>query len=158
MTTMDEQDLKIFIKAVPHYFKQIFGEHAEVDPPFLQGEESVLQNYIGVIGISGKHKGAVYFTANRDMVQEMLIAYRERDLNEEDEADIVGEVANTISGYAWREFGSDFLISVPMVLKGKTESVSFPKNTRSFIIPFVWRSHRSYLIIALEGGPAGATN
>ncbi|MEM1157816.1 MAG: chemotaxis protein CheX [Verrucomicrobiota bacterium] len=152
---MDEKDLKIFIQAVPHYFRQIFDEEAVVDPPFLQGKESVIQDYIGVIGISGKHKGAVYFTASQPMVREMLIAYRENDLTEEDESDIVGEVANTISGYARREFGGDFLISVPMVLKGKPESVSFPKNTRSFIIPFVWRGFRSYLIIALEGNAAG---
>jgi|GEM_PF-6153999 len=40
---MDEKDLKIFIQAVPHYFQQIFNEDAIVDPPFLQGKESVIQ-------------------------------------------------------------------------------------------------------------------
>lgn len=153
---MEEEDLKIFIQAVPHYFQQTFAEEAVVDPPFIQGRESVIQDYTGVIGISGKHKGAVYFTANRPMVQEMLIALGEEEITEDIEADIVGEVANTISGNARREFGGDFLISVPMVLHGKPDAISFPRNTKTFVIPFVWRSFRSYLIIALGNGETGA--
>ncbi|MFQ3669933.1 MAG: chemotaxis protein CheX [Verrucomicrobiia bacterium] len=150
---MEEQDLKIFIESVAHYFDQIFGEQAVVDPPFLGGKALPLLDFTGVIGISGKQQGAVYFTADRAMIADMLSSLGEDPLDESFQADIVGEVANTIAGNARREFGGDFLISVPMVLRGAPESFSLPRNTQAFVIPFAWRHHRSFLITALASGP-----
>jgi chemotaxis protein CheX len=149
---MEEQDLKIFIESVAHYFDQIFGEPALVDPPFLGGKALPLLDFTGVIGISGRQQGAVYFTADRAMIAEMLEALGEDPAEEDFQADIVGEVANTIAGNARREFGGDFLISVPMVLRGAPESFSLPRDTQPFVIPFAWRQHRSFLITALSDG------
>ncbi|MEM6821489.1 MAG: chemotaxis protein CheX [Verrucomicrobiota bacterium] len=144
---MEESDLRIFVQTVPNFFKAKFNEEVIVDPPFLRRNESILQDYTGTIGISGKHRGAVYFTTSRGMVGEMLNA-----LHEEGEMDLVGEVANTISGNVRRAFGKDFLISVPNVVEGNTNKIEFPDNAQAFIIPFVWREHHSYLIVAL--GPS----
>jgi chemotaxis protein CheX len=153
---MDERDLQVFIKGVAHYFQQVFDETAIVDPPFLQGKESVIKDYTGVIGISGRQRGAIYFTATAAMVREMLEALREDEIDEAAEADIVGEVANTISGNARKEFGGDFLISVPIVLRG-AQAVAFPRNAQSFVIPFIWRQHRSCLIVCLGDASAVAS-
>jgi len=152
---LDEKDLKVFIKGVENYFQTMFSEKAIVDPPFMHGDEQVIQDFTGVIGISGRQRGAIYFTASKGMVREMLTALGESAEDEEGAADMVGEVANTLSGNARREFGGEFLISVPVVLQGRVESVNFPKRTTSFIIPFVWRHHRAHLIVCLRDPEAG---
>ncbi|MGF1656347.1 MAG: chemotaxis protein CheX [Verrucomicrobiales bacterium] len=146
---IDEKDLKIFIRSVSVYFQKVFSEPALVDPPFLHGHEAVIRDVTGVIGISGRHRGAVYFTTGRAMVREMLQALGVDPDDMDFAVDLVGEVTNTLAGNARREFGSKFLISVPTVIRSEQGKVSFPKNTKSFIIPFIWRHHRAHLIVCL---------
>jgi len=64
--------------------------------------------------------------------------------------DLVGEVANTISGNARRDFGGDFVISVPSVLSGEPQAIAPKSGTRSFIIPINWRSHSAKLVVSLS--------
>ncbi len=64
--------------------------------------------------------------------------------------DLAGEVANTIAGNARKFFGSEFLISVPVVVWGRPEKISFPRQLKTFVIPILWRGFRSYLLICLE--------
>jgi len=64
--------------------------------------------------------------------------------------DLVGEVANTISGNARRDFGRDFVISVPSVLSGERPEVALPPGARSFVIPINWRSHSAKLVVSLR--------
>jgi chemotaxis protein CheX len=64
--------------------------------------------------------------------------------------DLVGEVANTISGNARKDFGRDFVISVPSVLAGERPDIPASNGTRSFVIPINWRSHSAKLIVALK--------
>jgi chemotaxis protein CheX len=84
------------------------------------------------------------------MLTVLLMRMGETELTEENMADLVGEVANTISGNARRDFGKDFMISVPQVVTGDPERVSIPDNTRSFVIPINWRSHAAQLVVCLE--------
>jgi hypothetical protein len=58
---------------------------------------AVVQDYAGVIGISGNREGKVYFTAPRGMLSVMLMCMNETDTGEQNVRDLVGEVANTIS-------------------------------------------------------------
>ena len=53
-----------------------------------------------MIGISGARKGIVYFTAPRGMLTVLLMRMQETDSSDENIKDLVGEVANTISGNA----------------------------------------------------------
>ncbi len=62
--------------------------------------------------------------------------------------------SNTIAGNARQYFGSEFLISVPIVLFGRPDKISFPRHLKSFVIPITWRTHRSYLIICIERAAA----
>jgi chemotaxis protein CheX len=64
--------------------------------------------------------------------------------------DLVGEVANTISGNARRDFGRDFVISVPNVVHGEHADVSAVPGRRSVVIPIHWRSHSAKLVVALK--------
>ena len=54
-------------------------------------------------------------------------------MSEELLVDLVGEVANTISGNARYVFGKDFMISVPVVIEGAPSSIHLPKDLRSYV-------------------------
>lgn len=151
---MSDEEIQVFIDGVVRYFERVTGEPAEVDPPYLKGEDSVTLDFTGVIGISGRHRGAVYFTSCAEQLTELLHRLGETVIGFADQEDLVGEVANTIAGNARQYFGSEFLISVPLVLFGQPDRISFSSHLKSFVIPITWRSHRSYLIICLERATA----
>lgn len=151
---MTDEEIKVFIDGAVRYFERVGGEPAEVDTPYLKGNDSVTLDFTGVIGISGRHRGAVYFTSGADQLSELLRRLGEPDLSFENLEDLVGEVANTIAGNARQFFGSEFLISVPIVLWGRPEKISFPRHLKSFVIPITWRGYQSYLIICLDTATA----
>jgi chemotaxis protein CheX len=153
---MSDEEIKVFIDATVRYFQRVSGTPAEVDAPYLKGEDSVILDFTGVIGISGRHRGAVYFTSGADQLSELLRRLGEPDVSFEHLEDLAGEVANTIAGNARHFFGSEFLISVPVVLWGRPDKISFPRHLKSFVIPITWRSYKSYLIICLEKAPTGS--
>jgi chemotaxis protein CheX len=170
---MEVDDLKIFLTGTARYFEKYLQEPCQVDPPYLKDKESIILDYAGMIGVTGKERGAVYFTANGEMLTDMLRVMVPKDMEEIeqqvqamapgsgqenerekllDEAclDIVGEVANTIAGNSREHFGEDFNISVPIRMRVKADQVQFPKNSRSFVVPIAWRQHRAFLIICVE--------
>jgi chemotaxis protein CheX len=74
---------------------------------------------------------------------------QETDCSEETILDLVGEVANTISGNARRDFGKSFVISVPTVVAHDPEKVMTP-HQRCYVIPINWRAHSAKLVVCLE--------
>ena len=114
---MDEQELRVFIDIVSQYFERQTGRLPEIGSPYL-GEANALPIYdfTGVIGISGERQGCVYFTAHRDLLRQLLLHVGEADVSDNNLCDLVGEIANTISGNARRHFGPNFMISVPVVV------------------------------------------
>jgi chemotaxis protein CheX len=83
------------------------------------------------------------------MLTVLLMKMQENDFSHETMRDLVGEVANTISGNARRDFGRDFVISVPSVLSGERPEIPQKPGARSFVIPINWRSHSAKLIVSL---------
>jgi chemotaxis protein CheX len=148
---MDESKLKVFIEGATRYFVQVTRLSAEVGTPYLsETNETLAYDMTGIIGISGGRKGVVYFTAPTNMLRSVLINMGERDVTHDMRLDLVGEIANTIAGNARAEFGSEFMISVPVVIAGALETVRLPKDIRAFVIPITWHSQRAAVIIALE--------
>ena len=115
---MLEHNIQIFIDGVVRYFHHTQDKTVKVGTPYL-ANNTVPQamDYTGIIGISGPQKGCVYFTAPRILLKHLLLSLGETNTEEENVADLVGEVANTISGNARSEFGQDFMISVPVVVQ-----------------------------------------
>lgn len=148
---LTEAEIRTFVDGATHYFAVAARQSAAVGSPYLvtSGEPSV-HEYVGVIGISGKRNGAVCFTAPRSMLMVLLMRMNETDTSDETLRDLVGEVANTISGNARRDFGRDFVISVPSVLAHHGSTFKPPTSARPFIIPINWRSHSAKLIVCLE--------
>lgn len=148
---MTKVELETFVEGTTHYFATAANQPASVGSPYIVQEgRPTVQEFTGMISIAGKRNGVVYFTASRPMLTVMLMRMGETELSEENMRDLVGEVANTISGNARRDFGKDFMISVPQVVAGEPQKVLTPENMRSFVIPINWRSHSAQLVVCLD--------
>ena len=147
---LKEAEIRTFIEGATHYFETSAQQSASVGSPYLvtDGNPGTYE-YTGVIGISGARKGIVYFTAPRGMLTVLLMRMQETDTSDENIKDLVGEVANTISGNARRDFGKNFHISVPVVMVQDKDKVAAP-HSRSYVIPINWRTHSAKLVVCLE--------
>jgi chemotaxis protein CheX len=147
---LKEAEIRTFVDGTTNFFVTSSQQAASVGSPYLvtDGKPGTYE-YTGVIGISGSRKGIVYFTARRAMLTVLLMRMHETDSSEEIIKDLVGEVANTISGNARRDFGKNFIISVPTVIANELDKVIAP-HSRSYVIPINWRTHSAKLVVCLE--------
>ena len=130
---LDAEEVRTFVQGTVHFFETATGHAATVGSPYLCIDKSaVVQDYAGVIGISGNREGKVYFTAPRGMLSVMLMCMNETDTGEQNVRDLVGEVANTISGNARRDFGRNFVISTPTICD-RSQRGHGGRHHRSFV-------------------------
>lgn len=149
---MSETTIQVFIDGVIHYFQHTSHKDVKIGSPYLVDNLSPkAYDYTGVIGVTGPYRGTVYFTAPKALLTHLLLSLGEKDVSIENILDVVGEVANTISGNARSTFGHEFLITVPIVVEGIPTSIHFPKNLRSYVIPLQWRSYNAAVVVCLEG-------
>jgi chemotaxis protein CheX len=147
---LDEQAIRTFLHGTTRYFEVAAQQPASVGSPYLLAPgELELNEYTGVISVSGRRDGIVCFTAPRGMLTVLLMRMSESDVSHENICDIVGEVANTIAGNARRDFGNQFMISVPTVLAGGDKKPQLPAGSHPMVIPINWRSHSARLVVAL---------
>lgn len=147
---MTEAELRIFVSIVKHYFEQQTGIAADIYTPFLAEPTALpVSDYTGVIGISGVRQGCVYFSAPAELLRLILSRSGETDLSSPNLADLAGEIGNTISGNARRQFGNEFLISVPLVVKGRDQVISLPRGVKAYVIPFCWQKHDASLVVSV---------
>ena len=65
---LDAEEVRTFVQGTVHFFETATGHPATVGSPYLCIDKAaVVQDYAGVIGISGNREGKVYFTAPRGM-------------------------------------------------------------------------------------------
>lgn len=148
---MNETEIKVFINGVRKYFATNTQHEASVRTPYLTSAQDIPGNdFTGIIGISGQRKGCIYITAPRILLHHLLLSMGERDVDEQLLIDIAGELTNTISGNAREVFGSGFMISVPVVIKGKPENIQLAQQHRAFIVPFKWQNYSADLVVSLE--------
>ena len=148
---MNETDLHFFIDSTLNYYEEVTNQKATAGIPYIKDESAVVLEYTGIIGISGKRKGSIYITTSEEMLKEIAnIILGLDDIGKEDIKDLVGEIANTISGNVRQAYGSDFMISVPVVVEGQAKDIKMPDNIQSFVIPLTWREHKSFLVVCLE--------
>jgi len=148
---LKETEVRTFLDGAVHYFEVSARQPVAVGVPYLvtTGAPPV-NDFTGVIAVSGKRKGVICFTAPRSMLMVLLMRMNESDTSEENMRDLVGEVANTISGNARRDFGRDFCISVPSIVASSAGPLSLPTEMRPVVIPLNWRTHSARLIVCLS--------
>jgi len=148
---MDDKRLTIFVQTIAHYLTQTASLELILGTPYLnENKEPMTYDFTGIIGVSGGYKGCVYFTAPRALLKHMLLSMGESELHDENLNDMVGEVANIISGNARKDLGQEFMISVPVVVRGELDEIYLPKNIRSYVIPLFWNSYRAAIVISLD--------
>jgi len=147
---LKESEIRTFIEGATNYFEISAQQSASVGSPYLVTDGNPgAYDYTGIIGISGARKGIVYFSAPRGMLAVLLMRMQETDTSDENIKDLVGEVANTISGNARRDFGRNFIISLPTVVANDVGKVTGPYS-KSYVIPINWRRHSAKLVVCLE--------
>jgi len=148
---MTEKEVNTFINGAKHYFSTISDQGVEIGAPYLvSSDEAVVGDFTGIIGISGARKGCVFVSAPRAMLRHLLITLGDDASDAEIIRDVIGEVANTISGNARSEFGPEFMISVPVVVEGKPDLIAVPKDLMAFVIPVQWSSYSLFVVACLE--------
>ncbi|MBI1891961.1 MAG: chemotaxis protein CheX [Burkholderiales bacterium] len=150
MTNLNETELKIFIDAVTHYFSHLTKEPATIRSSYLAESAMPYFDYTGLITLSGRFRGCIYFSAPRLLVRELLIKLQEPDTCEDNLLDAVGEVANTISGNARRHFGSSLEISVPVTVRGTTQQIKIGTRARPFAIHLRWQRYDAVVVVDIE--------
>lgn len=148
---MDESELRVFIQGATRYFHQITRFPAEVGAAYLANpRDAPAYDMTGIIGVSGARKGCVYVTAHVELLNNVLLAMGETDLSTHMHLDLAGEIANTLAGNAREHFGTQFMISVPIVVAGKLDTVRLPEKIRSFVIPLTWQRQQAAVVVCLE--------
>ena len=146
-----ESEISVFVNSVLHYFDTTVQQVAACGTPYLAvGRSPEVSDYTGMIKISGKRDGVVFFTAPKSMLCVMLMRMQDTDMSHDNLCDLVGEIANTLSGNARRDFGHQFNISVPSVVCGRNSPVEYPADTRPIVVPIEWRTHRARLVVCLN--------
>ena len=147
---MVEKSLQVFIDGIVNYFNHTSDKSIEVGTPYLLApEETIPGDYTGVIAISGAYNGCCYFTAPSILLKHLVMSIGENDTSEAMLLDAAGEVANTLSGNARKALGSDFIISVPRVVRGVHNIMDVPETQRIYAIPIQWHTYKALLGICL---------
>jgi chemotaxis protein CheX len=146
-----ETEVGVFVHGVLHYFGSTVQQVAQCGTPHLAlSERPEISDYTGIIQVTGKRAGLVAFTAPKSMLSVMLMRMQETDMSHDNLCDLVGEIANTLSGNARRDFGQQFQISVPSVITGRDGKLEYPKASRPIVIPIEWRNYHARLIVCLH--------
>ena len=148
---MNETGLEVFVDGLTNYFEKTTSSEAKVGTPFLiQDINNYLSDYTGIISISGNHKGSIFFTAPEVMIVKLIAEIGVLTTQDEKLMDLVGEISNTISGNARSTFGNQFMLSTPVLLKGKGERLRVSDVADIYVIPVLWKSMSAQLIINLN--------
>ena len=147
------KQIGVFIDGVKRYFAHIGEPEDSLSfgvPYLVQNAESLGRDFTGIIAISGSDRGFVFFSSGRSLLSKILLSHGEVELSSRYMKDLVGEIANTISGNVRASFGEDFTISTPTVIAGPIETNMLDDNRRSYILPIRWKSNEAQLIISLN--------
>jgi chemotaxis protein CheX len=148
---LHSDDVTVFSEAIIEYFATTTGRKAEVRSAYLlDGSTQELWNdYNGYIAISGQYLGGVRFSAPREMLTHVLLAVGEREFTEERHRDLVGEIANTLSGRARRHFGEGLEIAPPQTFIGGAVSLDAGIQALPYTIPLTWHGYTADLVVQL---------
>ena len=143
----------MFCDAASAFFQQTTGSKAAVRTAYLlsSGDQGVWNDYQGLIELSGRYRGSVTFSAPRGLLSHVLLKLGEGDYSDASHRDIVGEIANQMSGYARRHFGEGMEISPPKVLGGTEPRPRTGGEAQPFVIPLQWDRYEAHLVVRVAG-------
>lgn len=154
LTTLQAQDIKVFSDAAMAFFGQTTDRKAAVRTAYLMdtAEPVVWDDYQGLIELSGRYRGSVSFSASRGLLSHVLLLLGEGDYSDASHRDIVGEIANQMSGYARRHFGEVMGISTPRILSGPKDLIDAHVGPAPVVIPLLWERYEAHLVVRMAAG------
>lgn len=146
------EDIEILAKTVTEYFEVSTGKLAQVRSAWLleQTEPVIRDDYNGLIKVSGGYVGSICFSAPRKLLDYLLLAAGDSQYTEEKYLDIVGEIANTLSGRARKHFGETMEISTPTAFTANAPKVKPQAAGHPYAIPILFRSLEANLVVHLN--------
>ena len=128
-----------FVAATTNVFDTMVGTELHRGVPSLKDGYQPSHEVSAVIGLSGKAKGTVVLSVDREVAIQVAAALLQElppDLNA-DVADAMGEMANMIAGQAKAQLEHLSLsLSLPTVVTGKNHCIDFPRHAMRICIPF----------------------
>nr|WP_294841134.1 chemotaxis protein CheX [uncultured Methylotenera sp.] len=150
MSDLSEKDIEVFIEAIGNYFKQATKEAAAIKVAYLAQNAFPMNDYTGKIKVSDGYEGALYFSAPSAMLRHLLTVMKETNQSEENLLDVVGEIANTISGNARKYFGENMVISIPEKIANLSENLAQQAREYAYVIIIKWKHYSASLIVDIS--------
>lgn len=151
--SLTSNDIEAFSEAVSHFFGSMTEERANVRSAYLlehDEEPIVWDDFNGVITVRGGYVGSLAFSAPRALLSHVLLRMGEKNLSDDHRRDIVGEIANTLSGRARRYFGDGLRISTPRAFSGQRQHVERLAHSTPYVIPLRWKQYEAKLVVHLD--------
>lgn len=146
------QDIEVFAEAITAFFGTMTRQPAVVRTAYLleAGDPILWSDFNGMIRVGGGFRGSVCFSAPRALLSHVLLAMGEQKYSEDNFLDVVGEIANILSGRARRHFGEIMDISPPHACVNRGIAVTRLADGPPFAIPLVWRGYEANLVVHLD--------
>lgn len=151
-TRLKAADIRVFAEAASNFFEQSTRSKASVRTAYMMetSEAVVWNDYQGLIELDGSYRGSVAFSAPRGLLSHVLLLMGESDYSDASHRDIVGEIANQMSGYARRHFGENMEISPPKVLVERRGLAKSGLEGAPFVIPMNWDRYEAHLVVSMQ--------
>lgn len=142
---------KHFIQAAKTILSTMACITPEVGKPFVKDKNCVPADISAVIGVTGCKTGTIAVSFSRASAMIVLEAMLGDDITdvEQDVQDIVGEIANMVSGQARASLdviGLNLQGSTPSVITGNNHCISHKAGGEVIAIPFTLMNHESFVI------------
>lgn len=149
---LTHEDIEVFSEAISAFFRNMTDEAAMVRTAYLldADQRHPWSDFNGVIDVSGGFRGTITFSAPRNMLVEILDVIGERTQSTEKCLDVVGEIANMMSGRARRHFGESLEIAPPHASVGDPLAAAVCAAATPYAIPLRWRTYEAYLVVNLD--------
>jgi len=149
---LNHEDIEVFSEAISAFFLNMTHEPAMVRTAYLLEGESPLPwgDFNGVIEVSGGFRGSITFSAPGGMLGQVLDVIGEREQSADRCLDVVGEIANMMSGRARRHFGEDLVIAPPKACLRSTRHTLPGASGTPYAIPLRWRTYEANLVVHLD--------
>lgn len=146
-------DIEAFSEAISHFFVTMTEERANVRSAYLlerDVEPIVWDDFNGVITVRGGYIGSLAFSAPRALLSHVLLHMGEKNLSDDHRRDIIGEIANTLSGRVRRYFGEGLRISTPQAFSGQPRTLERLAHSTPYVIPLRWKQYEAKLVVHLD--------